>query len=95
MVSWEVVYVGIITVQLLSIVPLLTIKEDSMLGSKNETISNWVKMKELIYDTKAVFSKPTFLILTAGIVLFTASTNVIYLFIPIWFKEIGFNETQF
>lgn len=93
--SWRYIYIAIIIVEIISIIPLLAIKEKNYLKdvSNHESLTKKVqRFIQLIKDTKEVFKNSLFLILTFGIVVFTATINAFYIFTPLWFMDIGFKE---
>ncbi len=95
-VSWNTVYLYIAVVQVISIIPLINMTDNSGLvkakQGKNQDFSFLVCLKNLVISNLIVFKNRLFFTLVIGIVIFTATINTLYLFIPIWFKEQGFDE---
>lgn len=93
-VSWKFLYALLATVQLISILPLIQIREKAANKDRTNDANKSFKCAsvEILNHTRETLKRPLFLILTCGIILFTASINAIYIFIPIWFKDIGMSE---
>jgi len=92
-ISWSTVYFSIAMVQVISIIFLLIAKDTIIVNDNKEKIHLLSSMLKIIKISFNVFKNKMFCTLAIGIVIFTASINTLYLFIPIWFKEQGFNET--
>jgi MFS family permease len=93
--SWKYVYIAIIIVEIISIIPLLTIKEKKYLkeiGAHESLTKKVQRFIQLKRGAEEVLKNSTFLILTFGIVMSTATINAFYIFAPLWFKDIGFKE---
>jgi len=94
-ISWELIYISLAAIQIISIIPLLKIKEIYHETSKNRKYKFNLKIAitDICIFTKNVFADQTFLIFILATIIFTAPINALYLFSPIWLKQLGFSES--
>lgn len=94
LVSWEFLYLSLAVVQVISIIPLIKFDEIRSAKCNNNALFNkfFSNIKVILSNTKKTFNNRIFLMLSIGIIFFIASTNTLYLFIPLWFKQLGYSE---
>ena len=95
LISWEALYLSLAGIQLLAITPLFFVKEIQEKSSEqiNKSYSIIKNVIHLVNDAKSVFKKSEFVTLILGVVTFTASLNALYIFAPLWLKDLHFSES--